>query len=128
MVRRIGRGRCQNAGSAWSGATTRNAVNGIRFAWRKSRTAGARTRPSSMPRKITFSVVSMRDTTGAIAGTGGAVAKGVVVTGAGALAGSGRRVGAGVVAPTATRSAWPSPNRVTTPTTSTAASTITSAV
>ena len=51
-----------------------------------------------MPRKITLSVVSIRDTAGAIDGTGGAVAIGVVAAGSGAVAGSGRRVVAVAVA------------------------------
>ena len=41
-----------------------------------------------MPRKITFSVVSILDTIGAIDGTGGAVAIGVVGEESGAVAGS----------------------------------------
>jgi hypothetical protein len=81
-----------------------------------------------MPRKITFSVVSIRDTAGAIDGTGGAVAIGVVATERGAVAGSGRRVVGGVGAaatPAAMRSGWSLSNPVTNPTTSAAARTIT---
>src|SRR5688572_17790381 len=43
----------------------RNMVNGMLASFRRSATAGSRTMPSSMPRKITLFVVGMRLNTGA---------------------------------------------------------------
>src|SRR5262245_16379582 len=80
-----------------------------------------------MPRKITFSVVSIRETTGAIDGTCGAVARGVVAAGGGAVAGSGRNVVAVAAAPSTSASCRSPPTSATTPTVTTATSTITAA-